>query len=216
MAYDLEEQEQLATFKAWWNQYGNLVTWILTIALAGYAAWSGWNYYQRNQSTQASQLFAELQTATTAKDNTKVQRAATDMQERFASTAYAQMSSLVAAKSAIDANDLKAAKAQLQWVVDKGLDAEYKAIARVRLAGILLDEKSFDAGLALLAGEFPAQFAAEVADRKGDLLFAQNKLPEARAAYSTALEKSEQKNPGRQLIQLKLDALGGPIAKAAT
>lgn len=215
MAYDLEEQEQLATFKAWWNQYGNLVTWLLTIALAGYAAWSGWNYYQRNQSTQASQLYTELQNAVTAKDNGKIQRAASDMQERFSRTAYAQMSALVAAKSAFDANDLKAAKAQLQWVIDKGIDSEYKALAKIRLAGILLDEKSFDAGLALLAGEFPAQFAAEVADRKGDLLFAQNKPAEARAAYATALEKSEQKNPGRQLIQLKLDALGGSLVKAA-
>ena len=215
MAYDLEEQEQLATFKAWWNQYGNLVTWLLTIALAGYAAWSGWNYYQRSQSTQASQLYAEQQSAVTAKDNSKVQRAAADMQERFSRTAYAQMSALVAAKSAFDANDLKAAKAQLQWVIDKGIDDEYKALAKIRLAGILLDEKSYDAGLALLAGDFPAQFAAEVADRKGDLLFAQNKFPEARAAYSSALEKSEQKNPGRQLIQLKLDALGGTPAKPA-
>ncbi len=215
MAYDLEEQEQLATFKAWWNQYGNLVTWLLTIALAGYAAWSGWNYYQRSQSTQASQLYAEQQNAVTAKDNSKVQRAASDMQERFSRTAYAQMSALVAAKSAFDANDLKAAKAQLQWVIDKGIDDEYKALAKIRLAGIMLDEKTFDAGLALLNGDFPAQFAAEVADRKGDLLFAQNKLAEARAAYSTALEKSGQKNPGRQLIQLKLDALGGATAKAA-
>ena len=215
MAYDLEEQEQLATFKAWWNQYGNLITWLLTVALAGYAAWSGWNYYQRNQSTQASQLYVELQNAVTAKDNTKVQRAAADMQERFGRTAYAQMSALVAAKSAFEASDLKAAKAQLQWVIDKGADDEYKALAKIRLAGILLDEKSYDAGLAVLSGEFPAQFAAEVADRKGDLLFAQNKVAEARTAYATALEKSEQKNPGRQLIQLKLDALGGAPAKAA-
>ena len=215
MAYDLEEQEQLATFKAWWNQYGNLITWLLTVALAGYAAWSGWNYYQRSQSTQAAQLFTELQNAVTAKDNSKVQRAASDMQDRFARTGYAQMSGLVAAKSAFDASDLKAAKAQLQWVIDKGADDEYKAIAKIRLAGILLDEKAFEAGLALLAGEFPVQFAAEVADRKGDLFFAQKKLTEARNAYTTALEKSAQKNPGRQLIQLKLDALGGPAAKAA-
>jgi predicted negative regulator of RcsB-dependent stress response len=48
-----------------------------------------------------------------------------------------------------------------------------------------------------------------VADRRGDLLFAQNKPDEARKAFKTALEKTEIKNPARQLIQLKLDALGG-------
>jgi len=51
-----------------------------------------------------------------------------------------------------------------------------------------------------------------VADRKGDILLAQNNIDAARAAYQLALEKSENNNPARQLIQLKLDALGGPTS----
>ncbi|MES2534990.1 MAG: tetratricopeptide repeat protein [Pseudomonadota bacterium] len=215
MAYDLEEQEQIDTFKAWWKQYGNLITWVLIIALTAYASWSGWKYYQRNQSAQASQLYDELQKAVVAKDNAKVQRAAADMQAKFARSAYAQMSALTAAKVAFDANDLKTAKAQLQWVSENGRDDEYKAIARIRLAGILLDEKAYDEGLKILATDMPPQFAGVVADRKGDILVAQNKLDEARAAYQQALEKTDQKSPGRQLIQLKLDAIGGAPAKAA-
>ncbi len=208
MAYDLEEQEQLATMKAWWTQYGNLVTWLLIAALAVYAGWSGWNYYQRNQAAQAGQLFDELQKAVTAKDNVKVQRAAQDMEEKFPRTAYAQMTGLTAAKSAFDSSDLKTAKLQLQWVIDHAADEEYKAVAKVRLAGVLLDEKAYDDGLKLLVTDFPKPFAGLVADRKGDLLAAQNKLPEARASYEAALAAMEQRNPGRQLIQLKLDAIG--------
>lgn len=215
MAYDHDEQEQLDTLKAWWNQYGNLVTWLLIIALSVYAGWTGWIYYQRNQAIQASQLYDELQKAVGAKDQTKVQRAATDMQDKFGRTPYAQMSALAAAKSAYDAGDLKTAKAQLQWVIDNGREDEYKAVAKVRLAGILLDEKAYDDGLKLLSGDFPAEFAGIVADRKGDILVAQEKVAEARAAYQLALEKTDQKNPGRQLIQLKLDAIGGADAKAA-
>lgn len=215
MAYDLEEQEQLATLKAWWQQYGNLITWLLIIALAGYAGWTGWGTWQRNQSAQAGQLYEELEKAVAAKDNAKVQRAASDMAEKFGKTAYAQMGALAAAKSAFDANDLQGAKTQLQWIIDKGTDEEYKAIARIRLAGILLDEKAYDAGLKVLSGDFPPQFAGAVADRKGDILIAQNKIDEARAAYQLALDKTDQKNPGRQLIQLKLDAIGGAPAKAA-
>jgi predicted negative regulator of RcsB-dependent stress response len=214
MAYDLEEQEQIATLKAWWNQYGNVVSWLLIIACAGYAAWSGWNYYLRNQSTQASQLYEELQRGVLAKDNVRVLRAATDMEDRFGRTAYAQMSGLAAAKSAFDANDLKAARAQLQWVVDHATDDEYKAVARLRLAGVLLDEKGYDEGLKLLAAEFPPSFAGEVANRRGDIFVAQNKMDEARAAYQQALEKIDAKSPGRQLIQLKLEAAGGSAPKA--
>lgn len=221
MAYDLEEQEQLASMKDWWTRYGNLLTWLLIAALAIYSGWSGWKYYQRNQAGQAGQLYEELQKAVAQKDSAKVQRAALDMQERFPRTAYAQMTGLTAAKVAFDANDLKTAKVQLQWVIDHAGDAEYKALARVRLAGVLLDEKAYDEGLKLLTGDFPEPFAGVVADRKGDLLVAQGKLADARAAYGAALAKMEQRNPGRQLIQLKLDALGStavvaPVLKAAS
>lgn len=216
MAYDHAEQEQLASLKSWWGQYGNLITWVVIIALAAYAGWNGWNYYQRNQSAQAAHLYEELQEAAEAQDKDKVLRVASDVQERYTSTAYAQMSALAAAKMAFDSSDYQAAKTQLQWVIDHGRDDAYKAIAKVRLAGILLDEKAYEEGLKVLSGDFPAQFAGVMEDRKGDILVAQNKLDEARAAYQSAIDKTDVRNPGRQLMQIKLDAIGGsPADKAA-
>jgi predicted negative regulator of RcsB-dependent stress response len=209
MAYDLEEQEQLDTLKAWWKQYGNLVTWLLVIILSAYAAWTGWHNYQNGQSTQASQLYDELQKSIAAKDNVKVQRAANDLIEKFTRTSYAPMAALSAAKSAFDSNDLKTAKSQLHWVIDHSSVDEYKTLAKLRLAGVALDEKAYDEGLSLLAGEFSAEFTGDILDRKGDLYLAQNKISEARTAYQSALEKIKDKNPGRKLIQIKLDAIGG-------
>ncbi|MFJ3055074.1 YfgM family protein [Herbaspirillum sp. NPDC087042] len=214
MAYDLEEQEQLDSIKAWWAKYGNLVTWLVIIALAAYAGWTGWNTYLGRQSAQASVLYEEQQKSLAAKDNAKVQRAATDIQDKFSGTSYAQMSALVAAKSAFDANDGEAAKKQLQWVIDHGRGKEYKAIAAVRLAGVLLDAKAYDEALKVLAGDYPAQFAGAIADRRGDVLLAQGKRDDARAAFKLALEKTDAKDPGRQLIQIKLDAIGGDAPKA--
>src|SRR5690606_16930045 len=170
MAYDHAEQEQLASLKSWWSQYGNLITWVLILALAAYAAWNGWNYYQRNQSAEAAHLYEELQQAAEAQDKEKVLRVASDVQERYTRTAYAQMSALAAAKMAFDSSDYQAAKTQLQWVIDHGRDDAYKAVAKVRLAGILLDEKAYEEGLKVLSGDFPAQFAGVVEDRKGDIL----------------------------------------------
>jgi len=213
MAYDLEEQEQIATLKAWWDKYGNLTSWVLIAGLAAYSGFTGWNYYQRNQAAQASALYDEVQAAVEAKDNAKVLRAAGDMETKFGSTAYASMSALMAAKSSFEANDVKSAKAQLQWAAEHGGD-EFKAVAKVRLAGLLLDEKAYDEALKVLAGDVAPQFAGSVADRKGDVLAAQNKLTEARAAYQAALEATDKKNPGRQLIQLKLEAIGGSVPAA--
>jgi predicted negative regulator of RcsB-dependent stress response len=214
MAYDLEEQEQIANFKAFWSRFGNLISWVLILALGGYAAYNFWNSHQRGKAVEASALYDELVTTAQAADNAKVQRIAADVESKFGNTAYAQMAALTAAKAAFDANDLKTAKAQLQWAIDHGND-EYKSVARLRLSGVLLDEKAYDQALAILNTEFPQQFAAEVADRKGDVLVAQNKVAEARTAYQAALDKMDKKHPGRQVVQVKLDAIGGSPAGAA-
>jgi len=209
MAYDHQEEEQMASLKDWWNRYGNAATWVVVAGLAAYSGWTGWNYYQRTQAVQASSLYDELQ-ASAGKDNAKVQRAAADLESRFGRTQYATIGALAAAKSAFDANDLKAAKAQLQWAIEHGND-EYQAIAKIRLAGVLLDEKAYDAALKALDGTVPAQFTASVSDRKGDILAAQNKLAEARTAYQAALNGTDKKSPARQLIELKLEAVGGTV-----
>lgn len=221
MAYDLEEQEQIANFKAFWNRFGNLISWLLIIALGSYAAYNFWNTHKRTKAVEASALYDQLVEAAQANGgadtSAKVQRMATDIESKFDGTAYGQMAALAAAKAAFDANDLKTAKAQLQWAIEHGND-EYKAVARLRLSGVLLDEKAYDQALAILNGEFLPQFAAEVADRKGDILVAQNKLAEARTAYQAALDKMDKRNPGRQIVQIKLEAIGGTVpaeAKAA-
>lgn len=209
MAYDHTEQQQLDALKAWWKQHGNLVSWSLIVILAVFVAWKAWGLYQAKQSGQASVLFEEVQKAIQTKDQAKVLRSVTDIQEQFAGTSYAQMASMLAAKNAFELNDLKTAKSQLMWVQENGKTAEFKSLAKIRLAGILLDEKSFDEALKLLAGDFPVELASSVADRKGDILVAQNKLNEARAAYQLALEKGTEKSPDHRFIQLKLDAIGG-------
>jgi predicted negative regulator of RcsB-dependent stress response len=216
MAYDLEEQEQIANFKAFWGQYGNLISWVLIIALGSYAGYNFWNAHQRSQAAEASGLYDGLTEAVQAGDKAKIQRITSDIEGKYGSTAYGQMAALAAAKAAFDANDLKTAKTQLQWAIDHG-DDEYKAIAKLRLSGVLLDEKAYDQALAQLNGEFPEQFAAEVLDRKGDILVAQNKLAEARTTYQAALDKMAKNHPGRQVVQVKLDAIGGaaPAPKAA-
>jgi predicted negative regulator of RcsB-dependent stress response len=211
MAYDLEEQEQLAELKAFWNKFGNMITWLLIIVLGAYSGYKYWNYYQASQAGAASILYEDITKAAVAKDNAKVQRIASDLESKYGSTAYAPMGALVAAKSAFDNNDLKTTKVKLQWAIDHGND-EYKSVAKLRLAGVLLDEKSYDAALAMLSTEFLPQFLGAVSDRKGDILVAQNKIAEARVAYQAALDAMDEKNPGRTIVQLKIDAIGGSTA----
>lgn len=210
MAYDLEEQEQLESLKHWWRDNGNVVTWIAIVVLLAVAGWFGWKNWQRKQAGEASVLYEQVQKAVDGKDAEKIKRAATDMEDKFGRTAYAQMTALAAAKALYEANDAAGAKAQLQWTIDHARDDEYKALAKLRLAGLLLDEKAYDQGLALVSGDVAPAFTALFADRRGDLLAAQNKTEDARTAYKLALEKFGSADASaRQIVQFKLDALGG-------
>ena len=75
---------------------------------------------------------------------------------------------------------------------------------------MLLDERTYDAGLKVLADAPLDAFKGVIADRRGDLLAAQGKRDDARAAYKVALDTLPQNDTSaRQLVQFKLDALGG-------
>ncbi|HTI16220.1 MAG TPA: tetratricopeptide repeat protein [Trinickia sp.] len=204
-----DEQESIESVKAWWAQWGNALTWVLLAALIAGAGWNAWHFWQRREAAQAAVLYEQVQQAASAKNKADVVRDASDMESRYDSTAYAQMTALVAAKALYDAGDTAGAKTQLQWAIDHAKDDEYKLIAKLRLAAVMLDEKSYDAGLALLSGTPPEGFKSAVADRRGDLLAAAGKREDAREAYRLALDSlAKNDTAGRQVIQFKLDALG--------
>ncbi|PAX98605.1 hypothetical protein CKW48_02190 [Bordetella pertussis] len=95
-----------------------------------------------------------------------------------------------------------------KWLAAQAKQLALQPVARLRLAGILLDQKQYDAALAQLNNP-PASFAALFADRRGDVLAAQGKRDEARAAWQSAIDGLGTSNPLTQVVQLKLDALSG-------
>ncbi len=205
-----DEQETLDNLKAWWASWGNAVTWALLVVLLALAGWSGWNYWQRRQTAEAAVLYEQFQQAAGANDVAHVRRVASDMEQSFKRTPYAQMTAVGAAAALYQSGDTEGAKAQLQWTIDHARDDAYRQIAQIRLAGVLLDQKSYDAGLALVSGDGNDAFAALRADRRGDLLAAEGKRADARTAYQDALKQLASDDAStHQLIQLKLDSLGG-------
>jgi len=208
-AYDLEEQEQLAALKAWWQENGNLVMTAISLVLIVLAAWQGWNYYQRNQAVQASGLYDAVQKAARAGDLKQVRESAGAVLENYPRTAYAAMAALVSAKAHFQGGDLKTARAQLAWVAENAKDEGLQDIARLRLASVMLDEKAYDDALKVLEAKHGAAFDALFLAARGDVLVAQEKKEEARSAYQAALEKADARDAGlRASIQLRLDALG--------
>lgn len=215
-ALDLQEQEQLDELKAFWKQYGNLITWLITAVLLAFAAWNGWNWYQRDQGAKAAAMFDALDQAASAGDADKAGRVFNDLKERYPRTVVAQQGGLLAGKLQFEKGQLDAARATLGWVAENGSEDEYRAIAALALAGVQLDAKQADAALKTLDGIKAPAFAGLAADRRGDALLALGKADEAKAAYQAAYKAMDEKTDYRRLVEAKLTALGAaPVVAGA-
>jgi predicted negative regulator of RcsB-dependent stress response len=182
--------------------------------LGGFAAWNGWNWWQRNQSVKAAALYDEIERAADARDVEKTERALADMKEQFGTTSFAAQGALLASQSLFEAGRPDNAKAALNWVANQAKDDSYQAVARLRLAGVLLQEKAFDEALKVLEAPMPEAFAALAADRRGDVYMAKGQQQEAKAQYQKAWDTMGSRTEYRQLVQVKLASLGVNVSPA--
>ncbi|MBI2314364.1 MAG: tetratricopeptide repeat protein [Betaproteobacteria bacterium] len=206
--YDHQEQETIDALKEWWTENGTLVLLAAAAFVISVAGVQGWRYYKKSQSEQAAQAYAAVQEAAAGRDLKKIRDAAAAVTDNFSATAYAPRAALIAARASAEGGDLQSARLQLQWVLDHASEAELKDVAQLRLAGVLLDEKKHDEALRLLDAKRGDSFEALYQDLRGDILTAQGKTAEARAAYRKALEILERASPYRAVVQAKLDGLG--------
>ena len=208
MAYDLEEQEQLEAIKGWWEDNGKLVMVAAIALLLAIAGYQGWRYYRTQQAERAATLYSQLDEAESGNDAKRVRDIAAQIVDRHGSTQYAGMAALAAAKAGVNTGEIEEAKKHLQWTIEHAKEEEMRDVARLRLAGVLLDEKKYDEALKLVSVKSGDAYAMLYADARGDVLTAQGKTAEARSAYQQALEKADPNSSYRRLIEVKLDALG--------
>jgi len=205
---DFEEQEKIDRLKAWWAANGNIILLGMAILVASVAGNRLWHHYQSQQAEQAADLYAVLQQQLDRTgDATKIRDAALLLTEGFSSSGYASRAALISAQASFKAGDIPAAKTMLQWILDKSEEVELKDLARLRLAGILLDEQQFEQALSLLNAKHGLSFAALYSDLRGDVFVASGKSKEARAAYQQALDRLSGQSPYQNIVQMKMDAL---------
>lgn len=208
---DLEEQEQLDQLKHFWNKWGTLITTVLVIVLGGFAAWNGYQYWQNRQGQQASALGSAVEAAVNSGDKARIDQAFGDLRSSYGGTLQAAHAGLLVAKAASDKGQVDDAKAALTWVADNASDEGLKATARIRLAAVLLSSQSYDEALKQLDAKMPTEFDAVVADHQGDIYLAKGDKAKAIEAYRTAYQKTTPGVEYRNVISVKLNALGEDV-----
>lgn len=208
MALDLEEQEQLDEFKAWWRQNGKWVIAGVVTFLVVVGGVRGWQYWTHKQSSEASMMFEQAMQAVAANDIKAVKAITGQIMENYPRSAYSAPAAWLAGRLNYEAGDFKSAKAQFQFALDHARDSGVEQLAHLRLAAVLFDEKDYDGALKQLAAKHDDAYAGLYAQLKGDILVAQGKADEAREAYRLALQKLDDKSPLKPLVEIKLDGLG--------
>lgn len=211
--YDLEEQEQISELKAWWTQYGKLVTTLAVVAALSSVGWQGWQWYQNKNAAEAGALYYSLQQAAAENNAQKARDAAGRLIGDYAGSTYAQLGALLSAAVQFAGNDLDNARSQLEWAADKGKDPALRELARLRLAAVLLQQGAHDQALARLQPVPSGAYKARFEDLRGDVLASQGKAAEARTAYQAAVDAlagtGDDAATLREVVRIKLESLEG-------
>ncbi|HMM46476.1 MAG TPA: tetratricopeptide repeat protein [Thiobacillaceae bacterium] len=207
--YDLDEQERLDELKAWWKRWGSLIFLALAVILAATAGWRYWQNRVVTQNLHAAAVYQNFTELLGSSDTRAAREAGAILIDQYGSTPYAARAALLLAKQNVADKDLKSAQTQLEWAVANSKEPAVKDLARLRLAGVQLDQQDYDAALKSLSGTHSDAFAFRFDDLRGDVLLAQGKPAEARAAYEKSYAALDEGHPYRSIVELKLDGLGG-------
>jgi predicted negative regulator of RcsB-dependent stress response len=212
VADHLTDEEQLQQLKNWWKDNGTSLIAAILIGLTAYFGFQWWQNDQRQKAEQASALYTELlQTvevqageSLSEEKRSTAQYLTQQLQDEYASSQYAINANFLAAKIAVENQNLDAAETALTWIIDKA-DKSTIALAELRLARVYIARKKYDEALALLDTEKAASFASLTAELKGDVLTAQKDWAKARTAYQEAIDTlGETSSFRRRLLPIKL------------
>ncbi len=209
MSYNLEEQDQLAQLREFWEQWGTWISLLVAAAMLVWAGTRGWQWWQQQQAAKASALYSQIGQRLAAGDMAGAGAVCTELRRHFNSSVYAPMGALELAKAEAGSGDVAQAQQLLRWAGAHASDPAYRAAALLALSALQSDAHQFDAALASVKASPDAAFAGLFSARRGDILALQGHRAQARQAYLQALQQLPADAAYRNSVELHLQAVGG-------
>lgn len=207
---DYTEEEQIAQIKEWWQRNGKPLLAGAALAVVLVFGWKGWQKHQDTQAQTASVLYQQLlDVALVPSEQVDAQQVAkllAELKKVNESSAYAQYAGLLAAKVAVDNNQLDDASLELNAILAQPANDTLAELARQRLARVLLAQEKAEQALQLLDAKVAPAFAATREELRGDALVVLARPEEAKAAYEQAKQALSSEAAAGNLL-MKLDNL---------
>mgnify|MGYP003414167696 CR=1 FL=1 len=200
--------DQLASLKNWWKQYGKALIAGVVIGLLLLAGGNYWKQHKIKRAETASLLYESLLADLQQGKSDAVSATAAKLMQDYDATPYAGKSALLLARQLFDARDIAGTRTQLEWAMKNASEAAVQHSARLRLARLLLDQGETAPALALVDTKHTDGFASEYEELKADVLLAQGNREGARRAYQAAIEKLPRASSYLQALTMKRDNLG--------
>ncbi len=209
---EMEDQEQLERLKAFWIDYGRIILWVALVVCVGAFSWVFYSNHRENKVMDSSSVYVSLQQSVVKNDTSAVSTDLNKMKNDYASTEFAVIAHLDAAKFYFDRKEYDAAAEALLWAKDHTKDKAEKAMTLLRLSTVYLQAGKLDEALSVLnVKDFPDAFLAAFYEQKGDVYFAKAMKDDASQAYSDAMDalgaNSGNNSTPSPLLQLKLDSV---------
>jgi predicted negative regulator of RcsB-dependent stress response len=203
MDHYVSDEEQVETIKRWLKANGGAIIGGIIIGVVAVMGWQYWVSYRHNRAEEASLHYNQLSEALRQDKLAQAEQEAQQLLDDFSSSAYAVLAAFKLAKNSLERGDNETAVRHLEWVAEHADLQEFKDIARLRLAQVLLAADRYDEAQNKLNEVENSSFKAEVEELKGDAYLAQNQVEKARTAYQAALGA----NASNMQVQMKLNNL---------
>ncbi|MFT4046693.1 MAG: tetratricopeptide repeat protein [Solimonas sp.] len=210
MTTHYDDEAQAEQLKTWWKENWPALAAGLVIGLAAIFGWEGWQNHKQQRAADASQMYEDLKKAIADGKSDVAKPLADKLTADYADTPYAAGAQLRLAAAAVAADDLGDAATRLQWVREHAEDDGLQQIAQLRSARVQWQQGKPDEALKTLDGD-AGSFAALYDELRGDIKLAQGDRAAARGAYQKAFAATPEDEPGRQLLQRKLDDLADAV-----
>jgi predicted negative regulator of RcsB-dependent stress response len=220
VAISAEEEETLDAIKRWWNESGKYIAMGIASIAVVYFGWQVWDNSRTGVAAEASAIYDQLTGIAVVEPGQQVSSAEREramalvqrLKSDYSSSVYALYAALFGARLSVEANDLTAAKQELEWLLANtrsgffgSTDPTLVALARVRLGRVLLAQGESEQALTTISGATPGTLAAEFDELRGDIYLSQGQTDLALTAYEAALGAGN----ASPILQLKLNELQG-------
>jgi len=201
------EREQVDAIRQWWQSNGKSIVLGLAVGLAGIGGYRYWDSTQDAKAENASinyEQFLNLAGQGGSKEAIETGQA---ILGAYPDSSYARLTALLMAKLEVDEGKPEEAKKHLQWVIDHAGSKEVAALAKARLAQLVLADGDADAALKLFE-QIGAAHRERFAELKGDIFARLGKRDDAAKAYAQAQKLVADSGADPRLLELKIEALG--------